>query len=108
MPDRPRIAVVGATGAVGTVTLSLLRERGYEHVRAFASARSAGRRLDGLLVEEATAEALSAGDLDLCLFSVGPRRAASSSRTRLPAAPWWSTSPRPTGLRRGFPWSCRR
>ena len=42
MPDRPRIGVVGATGAVGTVTLSLLRERGYEHVRAFASARSAG------------------------------------------------------------------
>ena len=71
MPDRPRIAVVGATGAVGTVTLSLLRERGYEHVRAFASARSAGRRLDGLTVEEGTPEALEAGDLDLCLFSVG-------------------------------------
>ena len=82
MSDRPRIAVVGATGAVGTVTLSLLRERGYEHVRAFASARSAGRRLDGLLVEEATHEALSAGDLDLCLFSVG----ASASRELVPHA----------------------
>ena len=56
MRERPRIGVVGATGAVGTVTLALLRERGYEHVRAFASARSGGGGLDGLLVEEATAE----------------------------------------------------
>jgi aspartate-semialdehyde dehydrogenase len=67
----PRIGVVGATGAVGTITLDLLRRRGYEHVRAFASARSAGARLGELVVEEATPEALAAGDLDLCLFSVG-------------------------------------
>jgi aspartate-semialdehyde dehydrogenase len=67
-----RIGVVGATGAVGSVTLRLLRERGYENVRAFASARSAGRELDGgLAVEEASAEALSAGGLDLVLFSCG-------------------------------------
>ena len=45
MPDA-RIGVVGATGAVGTVTLRLLRERGYRNVRAFASARSAGQELD--------------------------------------------------------------
>ena len=37
-----RIAVVGATGAVGGVTMRILRERGFEQVRAFASARSAG------------------------------------------------------------------
>ena len=36
------IGVVGATGAVGPVTLELLRERGYQNLRAFASARSAG------------------------------------------------------------------
>ena len=36
-----RIGVVGATGAVGTVTLDLLAERGLESVRGFASARSA-------------------------------------------------------------------
>src|SRR5436305_11458150 len=66
------IGVVGATGAVGAVTLRLLRERGYENVRAFASARSAGRKLDGgLVVEEATPEALATGDIDLALFSVG-------------------------------------
>jgi len=71
----PRIGVVGATGAVGTVTLELLAERGHDDVRAFASARSAGKRVafggQALVVEEATPEALSAGDLDVCLFSVG-------------------------------------
>ena len=70
----PRVGVIGATGAVGAVTLELLAERGFENVRAFASSRSAGAKLaDGRIVEEATPEALSAGDLDLCLFSVGTR-----------------------------------
>jgi aspartate-semialdehyde dehydrogenase len=71
----PRVGVVGATGAVGQVTLALLAERGFGQVRAFASARSAGSTVpyaDGELgVEEATAEALGAGELDLCFFSVG-------------------------------------
>jgi aspartate-semialdehyde dehydrogenase len=66
-----RIGVVGATGAVGPVAIELLRERGYEHVRAFASARSAGKKVAGLRVEEATREVLGAGDLDVVLFSVG-------------------------------------
>ena len=39
------IGVVGATGAVGSVTLDLLRERGYDNVRVFASERSVGKRL---------------------------------------------------------------
>ena len=78
----PRIGVVGATGAVGTITIELLRERGYDDVRLFASARSAGRELAGTVVEEATPEALSAGDLDLCLFSVG----TSASRELVPHA----------------------
>jgi aspartate-semialdehyde dehydrogenase len=78
-----RIGVVGATGAVGTVTLRLLRERGYGNVRAFASARSAGRELDGgLTVEEATADALLAGSLDLVLFSCG----TNASRELVPDA----------------------
>jgi aspartate-semialdehyde dehydrogenase len=66
-----RIGVVGATGAVGPVALELLRARGYEHVRAFASARSAGKTVCGIRVEEATPETLGAGDLDVMLFSVG-------------------------------------
>ena len=81
----PRIGVVGATGAVGTITLELLAERGYD-VRAFASARSAGSRLpfgdDWIDVEEATPAALSAGDIDLFLFSVG----TDASRELVPIA----------------------
>jgi aspartate-semialdehyde dehydrogenase len=78
-----RIGVVGATGAVGTVTLRLLRARGYRSIRAFASRRSAGRRLDGgLEVEEATPAALAAGGLDLVLFSCG----TGASRELVPSA----------------------
>jgi aspartate-semialdehyde dehydrogenase len=86
MDAQPRIGVVGATGAVGKVTLRLLAERGYERVRAFASARSAGSSLpfgDGeLVVEEATPDALALGDVDLFLFSVG----TSASRALVPVA----------------------
>jgi aspartate-semialdehyde dehydrogenase len=86
MSERPRIGVVGATGAVGTVTLALLAERGYDDVRAFASGRSAGSRVPfgerELVVEEATPQALGAGDVDLFLFSVG----TSASRELVPAA----------------------
>ena len=78
----PRIGVIGATGAVGTITLELLRERGYGQVRVFASARSAGKQVAGLTVEEATPEALAAGGLDLCLFSVGTK----ASRKLVPHA----------------------
>ena len=82
----PRIGVVGATGAVGTVTLALLAERGFTDVRAFASARSAGRRVlygdRELPVEEASAEALASGELDLCFFSVG----TEASRELVPPA----------------------
>ena len=82
MPDA-RVAVVGATGAVGAVTMQLLRERGYGNVRAFASARSAGRKLEGgHVVEETTPQALAAGDIDLALFSVG----TSASRELVPHA----------------------
>ena len=77
-----RVAVVGATGAVGTITMQLLRERGYTNVRAFASARSAGTRIGDVVVEEATPEALAAGDIDLALFSVG----TSASRELVPHA----------------------
>jgi len=81
-----RIGVVGATGAVGQVTLALLSERRYEDVRAFASARSAGRSVPfgsgAVAVEEATPEALAAAGVDLFLFSVG----TSASRELVPHA----------------------
>jgi aspartate-semialdehyde dehydrogenase len=80
--DAPTIGVVGATGAVGSVALDLLAERGYDNVRVFASARSAGRRLGRYTVEEATPEALTRGGVDVFLFSVG----TSASRRLVPHA----------------------
>jgi len=82
----PRIGIVGATGAVGTVTLGLLSQRGYTNVRAFASSRSAGGSVSfgdrELQVEEATPDALAAGELDIVLFSVG----TAASRELVPHA----------------------
>lgn len=66
-----RIGVVGATGAVGRVTLELLRERGYEQIRAFGSWRSVGTQIAGLEVEEAAPATLAEAGLDICFFSVG-------------------------------------
>jgi aspartate-semialdehyde dehydrogenase len=78
----PKVGVVGATGAVGGVLRGILAERGFDDVRLFASARSAGRELDGRPVEEATPEALAAGDVDAFFFAVG----ASASRELVPHA----------------------
>jgi aspartate-semialdehyde dehydrogenase len=77
-----RIGVVGGTGAVGTVTLGLLGEHGFDNVRVFASARSAGRQVGGHTVEEATPEVLARGDVDVFLFSVG----TGASRELVPHA----------------------
>ncbi len=78
--SEPRIGVMGATGAVGTVLRELLSDR--PNVRYFASARSAGRELDGRVVEEATPAALEAGELDVCFFAVG----TATSRQLVPHA----------------------
>ena len=77
-----RIGVVGATGAVGRVTLEYLVDRGYTNIRTFASWRSAGGQLGEFEVEEATAHSLGAGDLDVCFFSIGTQ----ASRELVPIA----------------------
>lgn len=64
------------------MTLDLLRARGYERVRVFASARSAGRRLGEWTVEEATPEALERSGVDVFLFSCG----TGASRELVPHA----------------------
>jgi len=47
MSKKPSLAVVGATGAVGTVMLDILSKRKdvYDEIRLIASARSAGKKL---------------------------------------------------------------
>ncbi|MDO8307048.1 MAG: aspartate-semialdehyde dehydrogenase [Actinomycetota bacterium] len=72
---RPTVAVVGATGQVGTVMRRLLDERDFplERVRFLASARSAGSTLPWrgteVLVEDAAEADLSG--IDIALFSAG-------------------------------------
>ncbi len=71
MNSRPRVAVVGATGVVGTTMLGLLEQREFpaREVVPFASERSAGRELGGRVVL-----ALSEGSIqgfDIALFSAG-------------------------------------
>jgi aspartate-semialdehyde dehydrogenase len=62
--------------------LKLLRERGYDDVKVFASARSAGRVVEGFTVEEATPDVLANAGVDVALFSVG----TSASRELVPHA----------------------
>ncbi len=67
-----RIAIVGATGAVGTIMRRLARERlGGAELVAFASERSAGRQLDDGLVCRPLRDDDAIGGFDLALFSAG-------------------------------------
>ncbi|MGA8363153.1 MAG: aspartate-semialdehyde dehydrogenase [Solirubrobacteraceae bacterium] len=72
MSEDYRIAVVGATGQVGTLMLTLLREREFpaREIVPFASARSVGRELEGGLVVRGLNEESIQG-FDLALFSAG-------------------------------------
>jgi aspartate-semialdehyde dehydrogenase len=73
--NNPAVAIVGATGAVGTELIACLEQRTFplRSLRLFASGRSAGRRLmfrgDGLPVEELKEGALAGSDI--ALFSAG-------------------------------------
>jgi len=75
MTRKVNIAVVGASGAVGEVMLSILAERGYreDHVKALASERSAGEDAD-FGNTQLTIENLADFDFsntDYALFSAG-------------------------------------
>ena len=69
------VAVVGATGQVGTKMRDILAQRAFpvDSLRFLASARSAGQRLpwgDGTIDVEDVAEADYRG-IDVALFSAG-------------------------------------
>jgi aspartate-semialdehyde dehydrogenase len=70
-----RIAVVGATGQVGTVMRGVLAQRGFaaEDVRFLASARSAGTKLPwrGGEIQVEVADDADYGGVDIALMSVG-------------------------------------
>jgi aspartate-semialdehyde dehydrogenase len=75
MPDRPVVAVAGATGAVGREMLAVLEQRSFPagRVVALASKRSEGVRLPfaggELVVEEMTERSFEG--IDIALFSAG-------------------------------------
>jgi aspartate-semialdehyde dehydrogenase len=72
MSEGYRVAVVGATGQVGTLMLQLLREREFpaREIVPFASERSVGRELEGGLVVQGLSEDAIQG-FDLAIFSAG-------------------------------------
>ena len=74
MSKKPSLAVVGATGAVGTVMLDILSKRKdvYGEIRLIASARSAGKKLicrgEELVVVALSPEAFEG--IDIAMFDV--------------------------------------
>jgi aspartate-semialdehyde dehydrogenase len=73
MSNGYRVAVVGATGVVGTTMLSLLRERSFpaSEIVPFATERSAGRVLEGGLTVRALNDRADLRGFDIALFSAG-------------------------------------
>ena len=72
MSEGYRVAVVGATGQVGTLMLAMLRERAFpaRELVAFASERSIGRELDGGLTVRGLSDESIQG-FDVAIFSAG-------------------------------------
>ncbi|MFJ6087381.1 aspartate-semialdehyde dehydrogenase [Streptomyces sp. NPDC092369] len=74
-PAAPRIAIAGATGAVGNTLIELISSRGLRHrgVRLAASARSAGRtvEVDGRAQVVEDLDGFDFTDVDLAFFSAG-------------------------------------
>ncbi|MFJ9826080.1 aspartate-semialdehyde dehydrogenase [Streptomyces sp. NPDC101160] len=66
-----KVGIVGATGQVGTVMRRILAERNFpvDELRLFASARSAGKVVDGVTIEDAATADYTG--LDIVLFSAG-------------------------------------
>ncbi len=68
-----RVAVVGATGAVGSRMRHLLRERNFpaSEIVPFASERSAGKTLDDGLVVQGLVDDARLDGFDIAIFSAG-------------------------------------
>ena len=76
MNRKPNIAVVGATGVVGSTFLKVLEERDFpfENIYMMASAKSAGKKLTfkgkEYIIEELTEHSFDK-PIDIALFSAG-------------------------------------
>ena len=88
MNRKPNLAVVGATGVVGTTILKVLEERDFpvENLYIMTSAKSAGKTISfkgvDYIAEELTEESFDDKQVDIALFSAG----ATVSRKFAPIA----------------------
>ena len=83
-----RVAVAGATGAVGSIMLDVLRKRGFpaDEVVPFATERSAGRTLEHADAPVQVMSDETVQGFDLALFSAG----GGTSREWAPRLSWFS------------------
>lgn len=88
MNRKPNLAVVGATGVVGTTILKVLEERDFpiDNLYVMTSAKSAGKTISfrgaDYIAEELTEESFDNKQVDIALFSAG----ATVSRKFAPIA----------------------
>jgi aspartate-semialdehyde dehydrogenase len=107
-----RIALVGATGVVGTTMLEVMHSRGLPvgEVVPFASERSAGRLLpfgDRELAVRALDTDSIAG-FDVALFFAGGTISRNGRRASRPAGVWWWTTRARGAWSQKSRWSSRR
>ena len=88
----PRIAIAGATGAVGAEFIRLIEERNlpFSSLRLMASSRSAGRRLvaRGREIEVEDLDRADPSGLDLAFFSAGAERSRRHAPRFAEAGAW--------------------
>src|SRR2546427_6377149 len=97
------VAVVGATGAVGSEFLRVLERRSFPvaSLRAMTSARSAGKRVqfrnESIAVEELTTRSFD--QIDIALFSAGAESPRNFRRPGAVAGPSVMANPWPFALK---------
>lgn len=106
------VAILGATGAVGTQMLECLNEQEFPvgKLKLLASARSAGKtvefRGEQVVIEEACPEAFEGCDIVLALpATISPRSCCPRPSS---AVPLWSTTATPSVWIPRCRWSCPR
>lgn len=98
---RPTLAVVGATGAVGTVMLQILSQHAdiWGEIRLIASPRSAGRKLAvrGQQVEVVALTEEAFDGVDVAMFDVPDEVSEHWAPIAAPRARSWWTTRAPSG-----------
>jgi len=107
---KPNLALVGATGAVGTVMIDIInnRENIWGEIRLIASARSAGKKLF-VHGKEVTVVALSPeafDGIDIAMFDVPDEVSAEWGPIAAAKGVAVVDTPQPSVWTQRFHWSC--